>query len=115
MQSVAEVASGTREVVSKLQRKAFSAIITRAQAKKLSASGGPTSVDAMAGDAAITWPPTVENRGPSPDTATGSSSTGLMSRYPDRCDFPHDDTQPSGCEQGQCNGSLVVPRPDPVH
>jgi len=39
IKSAAEMASGTREVMSKLQSKAFSAIITRAQAKK-SASGG---------------------------------------------------------------------------
>ena len=75
IKSAAEVASGTREVVSKLQRKTFSAIITRVQAKKLSASGGPTSMNAMAEDVAITGPPAVNNRGPSPDTATGSSST----------------------------------------
>lgn len=48
VKSAAEVASGTREVVSKLQRKAFSAIITRAQAKKLSTPGGPSG--AMVGD-----------------------------------------------------------------
>ena len=75
MKSAAEVASGTREVVSKLQRKAFSAIVTRARAKKLSASGGPSGVGAMVGDGAITWSPMVNDRGSSPDTATGSSSS----------------------------------------
>ena len=75
MKSAAEVASGAREVVSKLQRKAFSTIIMRAQAKKLSASGGHTGVDAMVRDGAITWPPMVNNTGSPPGAATGSSLT----------------------------------------
>ena len=74
MKSAAEVAYGTREVMSKLQRKAFSAVITRAQVKKLSAAGSPTGVDAMVRDGVITWPPTSDNRGSSPGAATGSSS-----------------------------------------
>lgn len=75
MKSAAEVASGTREVVSKLQKKAFSAIITRAQVKKLSASGGPTSVDAMVRDRVIMWPPMVDEGVPLPGAATGASPT----------------------------------------
>ena len=75
MKSAAEVASGTREVVSKLQRKAFSAVITRAQEKKWSAPGGPSGAGAMVRDGAVTWPPSVDNRRSPPGAATGSSST----------------------------------------
>lgn len=75
MKSVAEVASGTREVVSKLQRKAFSAIITRAQAKRLSTPGGPSGVSAMVGDGATTGPSPDDNMGSSPSAAMRTSST----------------------------------------
>ena len=67
----------TKEVVSKLQGKTFSAIITTAQAKKLSASGGPSSVDAMIRDGAFTSPSTVNNGRSLPGAATASSSAAF--------------------------------------
>ena len=66
MKSAAEVASGAREVVSKLQRKAFSAAITRAQAKKSPTRGEASGVD----DGLVSSP---------------GKSAGLSSSAPDVC------------------------------
>lgn len=47
IKSAAEVASGTREVVSRLQRKAFSAILTRSQEREQTTPDGFDSVNAV--------------------------------------------------------------------
>lgn len=45
IKSASEVAAGARAVVSKLQRKIFSAVLTRAQAKELLSPGSPSGED----------------------------------------------------------------------
>ncbi|KAL1247062.1 hypothetical protein QQF64_022438 [Cirrhinus molitorella] len=62
IKSASEVATNAREVVSRLQKKAFSAVLTRVQAKKLLNPGSPGSEDPMVTDGASGVSVSPENR-----------------------------------------------------
>ena len=79
MKSAAEVAAGTREEVSKLQRKAFSAATTRAQVKRLTNPDDLSGAGAVDEHGAPMMPSLAGNKGSSPHATRPSSSA------PDAC------------------------------
>lgn len=76
MKSAAEVATGARESVGKLQRKAFSAILTRAQSNKTPIPDDTSGKDAEAEESLV-------KVGGSPETSEREEASVLTERRPE--------------------------------
>lgn len=75
MKSASEVAADAREMVSKLQRKAFSAVLTRAQAKKLLSPDSPGGETPIVTDGVSMAPVSSENGRKLTSTETKETET----------------------------------------